>query len=445
MINSLKKILGRALIIIVALSFSPPLLAVRVFSEEALFQPRVALIGLDAAEWKVIDPLQTAGKLPVLNKLIENGVRAPLKSIEPTISPALWTTIITGKTRQKHGILNFVVEDKDGQKVPVTSNFRKVKALWNIVSERGLKTGFINWWPSYPAEQVNGFMVSNYMRYYYPQLFVHGKGEESPIAAVKNITFPEDLESLVRQLELKEAEFFRELDLEKIEKHRPGGAYDPALGLKFKDNIKIFKYAVTADELVKKIALNLLPDYPVDLFGIYFEGIDVLSHLFWKYSHPQQFGVTPEVAQDLGGIVEAYYQFSDKMVGDLVDSFSLKTDVIIVSDHGYGKVGRRRHFHQDTGIIILSGPSFKGGVKLPEASILDVTPTLLYLLGLPVARDMEGKVLKDAFTESFRAQHPLTWIDSYEKPGEVKEAPEVIVTPLDEEMRKKLRALGYIK
>jgi len=417
------------------------------FSEEAGSppRPRVALIGLDAAEWEVIDPLLSQGALPVLGKLIKNGVRAPLKSIPPTVSPALWTTIATGKKRREHGVLNFVVRDKDGQKVPVTSNFRKVKALWNIVSERGLKTGFINWWPSYPAEPVNGFMVSNYTRYYYPYLFVRGEGEESIIDSIKNITFPEELESRVRSIEINEAEFLGQLDMKAIEKYQPSGAYDPALGLKFKDNIKVFKHAVRTDEIVKSIALKLLPDYPLDLLGIYFEGIDVLSHLFWNFSHPDQFKVDAEAARDLGGILEAYYKFSDKLLGDLIDGFSPKTDVIIVSDHGYGRVGRRRHFHKNTGIIILSGPSFQKGLKFEEASILDVTPTLLYLLGLPVADDMEGKVLLAAFSESFRKQNPLTRISSYEDPGDEKEPPEIIVTPLDGEMRQKLRALGYIK
>lgn len=407
--------------------------------------PRVMLIGLDAAEWDVIDPLIAEKKLPAVARLKAKGVAGPLESIEPTISPALWTTAVTGKRRAKHGITSFTVKSKDGGEVPVTGNFRAVKALWNILSEKGLRTGFVNWWPSYPAEAVNGFMVSNYMRYYYPQLFLHGEKAEEPLDEVKRIAYPEELEPLVRSGRVGESKFLKTLDLEKIEKHRLKGAYDPTFKVKFKDNIKIFQHAVREDELVKETALKLLDKYPVDLFGVYFEGIDVVSHVFWKYSRPDEFEVGPEEAKDLGGILEAYYEFSDGMVGELLAKASPETNVIISSDHGYGKVGEGKDFHRLNGIIILAGPAFREGASLKGASILDLTPTILYLLGLPVAKDMEGKVLLEAFREDFRKEQPVRWVESYEEAGEKKEPAEAVVTPLDDATREKLRTLGYIK
>ncbi len=414
-------------------------------AESPATSPKVMLIGLDAAEWDVIDPLIAAGKMPIIAALRKKGTAGPLESIDPTISPALWTTIVTGKRRAEHGITSFTVKSKDGRQVPVTANFRTVKTLWNIVSEKGLRVGFVNWWPSYPAEAVNGFMVSNYMRYYYPQLFLHGDEANKREEEIKGVAFPPEIEPLVKSVRVGESKFLKTLDLEKIDKHRLKGAYDPTFKVKFKDNIKIFKHAVREDELLKETALTLLKKFPVDLFGVYFEGIDVLSHIFWKYSRPAEFSVETGAAEDLGGIIEAYYGFSDRMVGELLGGASAATNVIVVSDHGYGKVGEGKHFHRLNGIIVLSGPAFKEGVSLKGATILDLTPTILYLLGLPVAKDMEGKVLLDAFRAGFKKDNPVRWVESYEKPGEKKEPAEAIVTPLDDDTREKLRTLGYIK
>ena len=58
---------------------------------------KVLLIGWDAADWKIINPLLDAGELPALEKLINNGVIGSLATLDPPISPMLWTSIATGK------------------------------------------------------------------------------------------------------------------------------------------------------------------------------------------------------------------------------------------------------------------------------------------------------------------------------------------------------------
>ena len=83
---------------------------------------RVLLIGVDAATWTVMRPLIDAGRLPTFKKLVSEGWSGTLRSMEPTVSPAIWTTIATGKVPDQHGIHGFVVESQDhGNDVPVTS------------------------------------------------------------------------------------------------------------------------------------------------------------------------------------------------------------------------------------------------------------------------------------------------------------------------------------
>jgi predicted AlkP superfamily phosphohydrolase/phosphomutase len=404
--------------------------------------PRLALIGLDAADWNIMNPLIAGGKLPTLTFLKENGVWGHLKSIKPMLSPALWTTIATGKTRDEHGIKDFTIRGKNGKLGLVTSRFRSVKALWNILSEQKLKVGFISWMTSFPAEEVNGFMVSNYLKYFYPQLFASKGKIKGTFEHLGNIVYPEELQSKVKSIDLPKSRFFQAFGENKIKVHHIEGNNDPVLDIKIKDYIIAFKFIVKVDELTQKLALRVLPEYNLDLFGIYFQGIDAACHLFWSYTHPDEV-VSPEAARDLGGIIDEYYVFSDGYVADLLTVFSSETNIIIVSDHGYGKVGRGHH-HLENGIILLAGPAFKKGAQLKEASILDVTPTILYVLDLPIARDMKGKVLFSAIDDDFKKTHVPKWIDSYETPGVVKKSEEPFITPLDDDTRERLRALGYI-
>jgi predicted AlkP superfamily phosphohydrolase/phosphomutase len=104
-----------------------------------------------------------AGELPNLGRLMAEGVHGNLRSLEPLAkSPAIWTTIATGKSPAEHGIKSFV-DQINGR--PLTRNIRRVRAVWNIVSGVGRSAGVVGWLMSWPAEEVNGFVVSDYLQY----------------------------------------------------------------------------------------------------------------------------------------------------------------------------------------------------------------------------------------------------------------------------------------
>src|SRR4026208_561887 len=123
----------------------------------------IYILGLDGASWNLMDPLMKEGKLPNLRKLKENGVWAGLSSAYPAHSAFLWTTIATGKKKEKHGIGDFTVKQGEAES-PSTGNMRRVKAFWNILSERNIPVSVVNWWVTWPAEKVNGVMVSDRYR-----------------------------------------------------------------------------------------------------------------------------------------------------------------------------------------------------------------------------------------------------------------------------------------
>src|SRR6185369_15453183 len=128
-------------------------------------KPRVLLIGWDAADWKVIKPLLAAGQMPNLARLMGQGIHGNLATIYPVLSPMLWTSIATGKRAYKHGIHGFSEPLPDGSGVrPSSLLSRKTKALWNILNQAGHRSLVVGWWPSHPAEPINGVMVSNFFQ-----------------------------------------------------------------------------------------------------------------------------------------------------------------------------------------------------------------------------------------------------------------------------------------
>ena len=107
-------------------------------------RPKVLLIGWDAADWEHITPLLEEGLLPNLEQFINDGVMGNLATLEPVLSPMLWNSVATGKLPAKHGIHGFIEPDPvNGGVRPYTSTSRKVKALWNILTQSGLKSNVI--------------------------------------------------------------------------------------------------------------------------------------------------------------------------------------------------------------------------------------------------------------------------------------------------------------
>src|SRR5579872_2798245 len=122
-------------------------------------RPPLIVVGIDGGEWKVIHRLWDEGKLPNLKKIADRGVATTLHTAYNS-SPVIWTTIATGVVPAVHGITDFVVPTSRGD-VPISSDVRKVPALWNMLSRTGKRVAVLNWWGSWPAEDVNGVVLSD--------------------------------------------------------------------------------------------------------------------------------------------------------------------------------------------------------------------------------------------------------------------------------------------
>ncbi len=122
----------------------------------------VIFVGLDGADWELLDEYAASGVMPNLAALVAEGVGGVLETIQPPLSPLVWTTMMTGVSPLAHGILDFTrFNPQSGQKEPITSDERREPAIWNMTSAAGKRVGVLGLWATYPAEPVNGLVVSD--------------------------------------------------------------------------------------------------------------------------------------------------------------------------------------------------------------------------------------------------------------------------------------------
>ena len=498
---------------------------------------KVMLLGVDGAAWEVINPLIAEGKLPHFQQLIESGASGRLRSVLPMYSPLIWTSIVTGKTKEKHGITGFLEQRaKKGGIIPNSRLNRKCLTLWNILSNESIVVGVIGPWVTWPAEKVNGFLLTD--RIYFEKL--------------PDTTFPGEFkvycQNLNEQLMKKPFDPLLTNLLDRLEPD-PVNLRSPVLS----NIIQETKYLMQ-DYLKNKAGLILNSFFDPEFYYIYLRAPDVTSHFFWKYYQPDD-TVLKEEVERYNSILPSVYMHVDTLIGQQLEKVSEDTTVILVSDHGMGpksyttditfnhiddlwqqigiqenlqatelkrfqiilsfhtqktkkdaelslnKVvsgpkkqplfkfhdsgkpdvlilelsdiynldGRTEIFHKDKnigklddyvtlreisgdhnlyGTLIMKGPDIKSGHRLKDYSVLDITPTILALLDLPVPRDMDGDIIEEAFLPAYKKNNPFRFIDSYE--GRSTKTPsENKKQKMDEESEKelleRLRSLGYIK
>lgn len=366
---------------------------------------KVLLIGWDAADWQMIRPLLAKGWMPTLARLMESGTWGNLATIQPILSPMLWNSIATGKRADKHGICGFVepAPDRSGIR-PVSSTSRKCKAIWNICSQNGLTSNVVSWFASHPAEPIRGAVVTD--RYV------------AQVAATKdNRTFPAgtfrpaELENHLAQLLVTPAH----VDAETLRTFIPRAA---EIDQKTDDRLVKLASVIARASSAHAAACHLAANTTWDLLAVYYAAIDEFGHFFMPYHPPRLAGVSEHDAAIYGEVMAGCYRFSDMMLESLLAYAGPDTTVVLVSDHGF-KSGQERPgpsawerpdtWHRAFGIACLAGPGIRRGDQLYGATLLDVTPTILTLLGLPIGGDMDGRPWLEVFNRPIQAEVIPTW------------------------------------
>jgi hypothetical protein len=375
---------------------------------------RVRVLGIDGLEQRMVDQLVARGEMPRLERLLGAGARAALRA-EPERVPAIvWTTIATGRGPEAHGIQSTGTRRLAGMKTPVpldseesrfgsavgaaadllritrtqppTSVLRSVKAFWNVASEKGLRVGVVNWWATWPADAVNGYVVTD--RAYF-KLEKGGRLDRE--------VFPPETFERLRPLS-------------------PGGD-DRAR--------RLDRFAIAAARALRGAA-------PPDLEAVYLPGLDIVSM--------QRLGEAE--AADVAGLdarleaVREHYRFVDTLVGEAAEDLGPRDVLVLVGDPG--RLARESPAPRGV-LLIVGGPAAPG--DLGEVSQRDIAPTVLHLVGLPVSRELDGRVLEAALAPSFRGAHPPRMVASYGRRPALRPAE----SAFDRDMLEELRSLGYIQ
>jgi len=403
---------------------------------------KLLLIGWDAADWKLLNPLIEAGEMPHLSRLVEEGCMGRISTIHPVYSPMVWSSIATGKRPYKHGVLGFTEPLADGSGIrPISGMSRKTKAFWNIFNQQGWRGHVVGWWPSHPAECINGAMISNLCHH-----AVGPVGEPWPVPP-GGIHPPEYVEALA------ELRFHpNELHVAMIEPFIPRvREIDQAKDKRLAACMKILAEAAT----VQSWAVWLLENTQWDYMAVYFDAIDHFGHGFMKYHPPKRSIISERDFELYSGVVAQAARFHDVMLGALLASAGRDTTVILLSDHGFHTDELRPSFiapipagpaeeHSDFGILVLCGPGLKKDEMLHGASVLDIAPTLLALENLPVGEDMDGHPLLAAWEQPPVVRYVPSWD---EIPGEDGRLPAGMQpSPASERAAlEQLIALGYVQ
>ncbi len=402
----------------------PPSPDPRATTFEGSSRPLLCVIGIESATLDAILPLAEQGRLPFFSKMLSEGSHARLEPLLPPRPPALWTTLATGKYPYRHGVVgersygaDFLTPAGTLKLLPVGIGFERwgsrrgvrpvdsrllaARPLWEILSRLGVPTGLVGWPLTSPPSE--GFRTSVSDRFFDS---ADGGGDEE-----------------VLPVELAErARLFR-TDIDEL---------DPAIASRFgpRPPDPVLE-ALVRDLWIRDLGVFLLDQDPqIDAFFLALPGLAEVSRRYFGGYHAVQFkGLQDPEYAEAAQLVSAYYVHLDELLAQFWDITRQPRWLVVVSTHGiegfrgwhqaWRRLLRRPALEGFThrgpdGVVLFLGDGFQSGALRRSADLVDLVPTLLYGLGFPIARDLDGAVLTDAFDTAFLARQSLTFVPSYE-------------------------------
>lgn len=406
--------------------------------EEATVDRKLAIIGLDSADWLPIDTLLEQGRMPRLAAFLGEATAGTNMSFVPLEkSPMIWASMATGLRPEEHGIGGFVRGDGG----LADAHDWRAPGLWDLGGEAGLRSCVVNWWVTYPARPIPGVLVSDA----YTFTTAGWRGEAGLVR-------PADLEPRLAPYrwtweDVPVEELGHLIDLGALAGHEA----------EVDDLLRELRVIVAGDLAALDMARELAGDEDWDLFAVYFRGLDLASHRYWRFweTDKSPTEVTPLEQAVFGELIPNYYAWCDVLLGEVLDLLPPERAAVVVSDHGFhGPRHRKRGWvkgteeHRPQGVFAVRAPIYERGVRFDRMEVMDVAPTLLALMGLPASDEMGGRVLTEGLTkpglryverlESHRVASYQAFAPA--QPDSLTEED----SALDEAVRRQLKSLGYI-
>ena len=365
---------------------------------------RVLLIGWEAADWRLLRPLMERGRMPHLQKMVAQGVSGDLGLTLPRLTSSLWTSVVTGKRAHKHRVLRSAA---DPTQLGYRHSERRCSALWNILDQSGLSSIAVGWPVTDPAESSRGVMVSD--------RFIR-LGVRDPIGVPASGLQPSRLLSRLSDLVVSSDRLAPDVVRTLLD-----GELDPT------------SWEASALELIRARAAELSTIQAMATALAQWEPWDFMAVHYPVIRSPGPEGLETEfhpglLDGDAGRLLSGSLACLDRMLGTLVQMVGPQTRTLLVSGglgrpdpHGFipslGGLPAIGSQPRERGILAMAGSGIRAGVPIVGASILDVTPTILQAVGLPVGEDMDGAVLP-----VFEKPPRVTYVPGWDSPAGVPQA-----------------------
>ena len=387
---------------------------------------RVTIVAIDGGSLQFITSATTEGRLPNFGRILDAGAVMHLATLHPTSAEAVWTAVATGKWPQKNGVrsasdyrlarggepiqllpdycfahglvrFGFLVEE------PHTSAALRTRTLWSILSTLGMPVGVVGWPLTDPAPRVRGYLVSDtYHRVAFAPMGLEGSSAVYPPDAQA------DAAAALEEVAAERADVL------------PASSLDAR-----------FETPGRTDRGYDRIAQALARSRPAQVAVVRYQSLDAIGHYFLRYAMPAQFGdVTDEERRRFGSVLDRHYSMIDEAIGRAIAALGPDDLLLVVSGYGMEPLGLGKrilerligdpdvsgtHETAPDGFLMAYGAPVARARLLPRASVVDVVPTVLYFLGLPIGRDMDGYARADLFPRSFTDERPITFIPTYDR------------------------------
>jgi predicted AlkP superfamily phosphohydrolase/phosphomutase len=403
-------------------------------SPPALVAPSVHMILLDGASIDYVRHRVAAGQLPNFGSIVDRGAIVPLATLRPTQPEPVWAAAATGKYPPKSGVRSSSLyrarqNDTDAanllpdymlsqalldlgaviQEDPGASTLRS-RTLWDILADFQLSAGIVRWPLTSPARATRGFVISDRFE----------QTSSSPLRLSDSTNGAPTTAAEIARGAFDETQF------------TPWTAVLPD------DTAPTAASSTIArarwDRSYNAALARLSEQFTVDLTAIRYTGIDVLSRPYFGYSEPGRLvspmrNVSPDEQARFGGALDRYYRWVDEQIGATIAQLRTGDLLLVVSGFGMDPVSLPHLLmnrllrlpedsgtHEDApdGFLMAFGSNVVAGA-FPRGAIVDVAPTVLYYMGVPIGRDMDGFARSDIFQRTFTLGRPMTFISTHER------------------------------
>lgn len=376
---------------------------------------RVLLIGIESLSLDQVEAMLERGELEHFGKLYERGAHAEIFSPDPLLAPVLWSTLLSGQPIIKHRMTADYVEFRGGVTL-APSSMRTVPTLFQIASMNQQLVASIGFPGTWPVEILNGFNLSYGA---VPSRMTEASEQSYRMERGLGVAFPENLYAraldhytpVAKMGRGDTAPFFT------LNETEFSMLYDLPLGSIYRHDNPLRDWGLTLqrDRAQVGLAVDLLEEFPLRLAGVHLELPESLQPVYWRAEWPDLYEVPADARRRFRNTIDQAYRTLDSWLGELMAAAGDDALICVVGDRGFGNTANPAAepgtaaglvpLPLNRSVLLLYGPGIRPGADLGRADLLDVAPTLLTALDLPVGTEMDGAVLDRAFTPEFLAGH----------------------------------------